>query len=240
MTKLYRAFSVKRTRERWLTKIDLKIRTSTADKSMRITWPDDTSVHAYFTAKGANKSQIAIQHVGLPDKKDIAARKEFWAERLTALVGFNWFVVRSQDVFLEAVGQHGLDLRQQCARSMVGDHCVDDPPCCQKCAEHAEHANHFAHQSALEGPLLGHAPCLRAPTLPGSFSVIGWTPPPPDPPQQRGRRLETQRPGQSIAKERMDDQKQKTYGGLELTLSHRKQGQWGLRVPIVSGNRAFC
>ncbi len=85
VTKLYRAFSVKRTRERWLPKIDLKIRTSTADKSMRITWPDDTSVHAYFTAKGANKSQIAIQHVGLPDKKDIAARKEFWAERLTAL-----------------------------------------------------------------------------------------------------------------------------------------------------------
>ena len=84
VSRLYRAFSVKRTRERWLPKIDLKIRTSTADKSMRITWPDDTSVHAYFTAKGANKSQIAIQHVGLPGKKDIAARKEFWAERLTA------------------------------------------------------------------------------------------------------------------------------------------------------------
>ncbi|MHC4416914.1 MAG: hypothetical protein ACYS0G_16730 [Planctomycetota bacterium] len=85
IAKLYRAFSVKRTRERWLPGVDLKIRTSTAEKSMRITWPDETSVHAYFTSKGPQKSQVAIQHVGLPAKKDVAARKEFWAERFGVL-----------------------------------------------------------------------------------------------------------------------------------------------------------
>ncbi len=65
ISRLYRSFSVKRTRGRWLPDVDLKIRTSTVDKSMRMTWPDGTSVNAYFTAKGPKKSQVAIQHVGL-------------------------------------------------------------------------------------------------------------------------------------------------------------------------------
>ena len=85
VTKLYRGFSVKRTRDRWLPGVDLKIRTSTANKSMRITWPDGTSVHAYFTAKGGGKSQVAIQHVGLARKSDVAKAKEYWAERFKAL-----------------------------------------------------------------------------------------------------------------------------------------------------------
>ena len=85
ISRLYRAFSIKRTRDRWLPDIDMKIRTSTTDKSMRITWPDATSVHAYFTGKGPKKSQVAIQHVGLVDKKDIARRKDYWSERFSAL-----------------------------------------------------------------------------------------------------------------------------------------------------------
>ena len=85
ISKLYRGFSVKRTRDRWLPDVKLKIRTSTVNKSMRMSWPDGTSVHAYFSAKGARKSQVAIQHVGLAGKADVAKRKEFWAERFTAL-----------------------------------------------------------------------------------------------------------------------------------------------------------
>ena len=83
--RLYRAFSVKRTRERWLPGVDLKIRTSTVDRSMRITWPDGTSVHAYLTGKGPRKSQVAVQHMGLESRKDVDARKAFWAERFSAL-----------------------------------------------------------------------------------------------------------------------------------------------------------
>ena len=85
ISRLYRSFSVKRTRGRWLPDVDLTIRTSTVDKSMRMTWPDGTSVHAYFTAKAPQKSQVAIQHVGLAKKKDVASRKEFWTERFAAL-----------------------------------------------------------------------------------------------------------------------------------------------------------
>ena len=43
------------------------------------------TVHAYFESKGRGKSRVAIQHVGLSRKSDIAARKEFWAERFDAL-----------------------------------------------------------------------------------------------------------------------------------------------------------
>lgn len=54
--RLYRAFAVKRTRERWLPGVEIRIRTSIPDKSLRISWPDRTAVHAYFTARGPRKS----------------------------------------------------------------------------------------------------------------------------------------------------------------------------------------
>jgi hypothetical protein len=85
VSRLYRAFAHKATRERWLPGVAIKIRTSIRNKSMRITWSDGTSVHAYFVAKGPRKSQLAVQHVGLADRKDMTARKEYWAERFDAL-----------------------------------------------------------------------------------------------------------------------------------------------------------
>jgi hypothetical protein len=83
--RLYRAFADAALRERWLPGVEMKVRTSVRDKSMRITWGDGTSVHVYFVAKGPEKSQVAVQHVGLADRADAAARKEFWTERLKAL-----------------------------------------------------------------------------------------------------------------------------------------------------------
>ncbi len=82
--KLYRAFSHKATRERWLP-AQLKVRTSSRDKSMRITWEDGTSVEAYFTKKADSKSQVAIQHRKLPSKEAAAKMKAYWSERLAAL-----------------------------------------------------------------------------------------------------------------------------------------------------------
>jgi hypothetical protein len=87
ISRLYRAFSHRPTRERWLPGVDLVIRTSIRNKSMRVTWPDGTSVHVSFVAKGTGKTQVALQHVGLADRKDVAARKEYWTERLEALAG---------------------------------------------------------------------------------------------------------------------------------------------------------
>ena len=85
LARLYRAWSDARTRTRWLPGVDLTIRTATRNKSMRITWPDRTSVALGFAGKSVGKSQVAIQHQKLPDKPAATRMKEFWAERLAAL-----------------------------------------------------------------------------------------------------------------------------------------------------------
>ena len=85
LDRLYQAFADGRTRARWLPGIELTIRTATLGKSMRITWPDRTSLEVGFISKGAKKSQVALQHVRLPDRAAAARMKEYWAERLAAL-----------------------------------------------------------------------------------------------------------------------------------------------------------
>lgn len=83
--KLYRTFSVARTRAKWLPKAEFTVRKASPEKSMRLLWQDGTSVELYFTSKGVKKSQVAIQHGGLSSKADSTSRKEYWADRLNAL-----------------------------------------------------------------------------------------------------------------------------------------------------------
>jgi hypothetical protein len=85
LDRLYHAFDDARLRRRWLPGIALKVRTATRDKSMRVTWPDGTSVDIGFLAKGADKSQVALQHSKLPDRATVTRTKHFWTERLTDL-----------------------------------------------------------------------------------------------------------------------------------------------------------
>ena len=65
--------------------VDLTVRTATRNKSMRITWPDNTSVQLGFTRKGVSKAQVQIQHGKLPDRAASTRTKQYWAERLDAL-----------------------------------------------------------------------------------------------------------------------------------------------------------
>lgn len=83
--RLYRAFHDARSRRRWLGGVKLTVRTAVPDKSMRVTWPDGTSVEVYFVAKGTAKSQVAVQHRKLADKSSADRMKAWWAERLGAL-----------------------------------------------------------------------------------------------------------------------------------------------------------
>jgi len=84
LARLFRAWSDTRTRMRWLPE-DLMVRTATRGKSMRITWPDRTSVQLNFTRKSAAKAQVHVQHSKLPDKPAATKMKAFWTERLAAL-----------------------------------------------------------------------------------------------------------------------------------------------------------
>jgi len=88
--KVFKAWQDEKVRATWLTepgtpKLPIVIRTVTANKSMRITWPDKTSVSVNFYAKGAAKSQVVAQHSKLPNAKTAARMKTFWAGALDRL-----------------------------------------------------------------------------------------------------------------------------------------------------------
>jgi hypothetical protein len=83
--RLFRAWKEPRLRARWLDGAKLAVRTATKDRSMRITWADGTSVQLWFTAKGKDKSSVAVQHTGLADRAALTRQQEYWAGRLDAL-----------------------------------------------------------------------------------------------------------------------------------------------------------
>lgn len=85
---LYRAFSDARSRQSWLPGIEWKVRKETADRSIRLEWPDGRPVELWFTAKGEAKSSVQIQHRKLPSKEEVARVKDEWAGRLEALTRF--------------------------------------------------------------------------------------------------------------------------------------------------------
>jgi uncharacterized protein YndB with AHSA1/START domain len=82
---LYSAFDNPRLRARWLPGVGLTVRTATPEKSMRITWPDETSVEVLFDSQGAGKSRVALAHVKLADEAAKTQAKAYWGERLEAL-----------------------------------------------------------------------------------------------------------------------------------------------------------
>jgi hypothetical protein len=85
LQRLYRAFSDAPTRERWLPEAGLTVRGRRAEKSMRMTWPDRTSVEVWFLAKGPRKSQVALAHQKLPDRAAVERMKHYWTGRLETL-----------------------------------------------------------------------------------------------------------------------------------------------------------
>jgi hypothetical protein len=88
VTQLFRAFAEPSQRRRWLQETGIRVRTSVPGKSVRITWSDRTSVEVYFTAKGAEKSTVSVQHVKLPVPDQREVRRAYWKERLSWLADY--------------------------------------------------------------------------------------------------------------------------------------------------------
>jgi hypothetical protein len=84
VTTLFEAWANARVRQRWLTGASVKVRTSTAPKSMRLDW-NQSIVAAWFIAKGSSKSSVALSHTKLPDRATANRIKQYWTERLDAL-----------------------------------------------------------------------------------------------------------------------------------------------------------
>jgi hypothetical protein len=82
---LFEAWADTATRKRWLKEADVKVRTATAPKTMRLGWSDGTIIAVGFTPKGKSKSSVALAHTKLPDAERANSLKKFWSDRLDAL-----------------------------------------------------------------------------------------------------------------------------------------------------------
>lgn len=83
---LYQAIVDPAQRARWLPEAPLAQRTAQPNRSVRFDWGDGTTrVHFYLAEKSAEKSQVSLQHVRLPDAESAEVKKVFWRERLGAL-----------------------------------------------------------------------------------------------------------------------------------------------------------
>jgi hypothetical protein len=84
--RLYEAFVNGTKRKRWLPDGKLRVRTSIKPRSVRFDWGDGTTrVAAGFTAKGPEKSQVALEHSRLADGKEAERMKTYWRDRVATL-----------------------------------------------------------------------------------------------------------------------------------------------------------
>ena len=85
VTTLFDAWANAGTRRRWLKDQNVRVRSTTAPKSMRIEWAGGGIVAVGFVDKGKRKSSVALEHAKLPDRETADRLKQYWSERLDAL-----------------------------------------------------------------------------------------------------------------------------------------------------------
>ncbi len=87
---LYAACADDKARSSWLGEAPLTVRKATPSKSVRATWGDGaTSVDIGCYEKGAAKSQVAVQHSKLANRRQVEELRAYWKaalERLASLL----------------------------------------------------------------------------------------------------------------------------------------------------------
>ena len=82
---LFDAWADKGIRDRWLRDNNVKVRTATAPKSIRLGLADGSILAVGFLPKGKAKSSVAVSQNKLPDKETANRLKQYWSEQLDAL-----------------------------------------------------------------------------------------------------------------------------------------------------------
>jgi uncharacterized protein YndB with AHSA1/START domain len=83
---LLSAFMDRHLREGWLPGVTVDAQASRPEGTLRFDWEGGPSrVVVTFTASGATKTLVALQHQRLPDAATAARMKTYWRDRLTAL-----------------------------------------------------------------------------------------------------------------------------------------------------------
>jgi uncharacterized protein YndB with AHSA1/START domain len=85
VSQLFDAWMDAGTRKRWLNGANVKVRTATAPKTIRLDWTDGSILAVGFTSKGNSKSAVALEHSKLASRDAANAIKEYWSERFDAL-----------------------------------------------------------------------------------------------------------------------------------------------------------
>lgn len=85
IARLFGAWADPAARKKWLGSKKITVRKATMNKSMRISFADETSIEVNFYAKGAGKSQVALQQNKLKSAKEVAASKKFWSSAMDKL-----------------------------------------------------------------------------------------------------------------------------------------------------------
>jgi hypothetical protein len=85
ISKSWRAFADPKLCARWYTDKAWDTSTATKERTMRGAFGDGTRLEVHFYRKGANRSQISLQHSRLENEQKAQARKSYWGRRLDAL-----------------------------------------------------------------------------------------------------------------------------------------------------------
>lgn len=82
------AFVEPERRRAWLPDVVLRERTTVTGRSARFDWGHDgaTRINVAFTATSGRKTQVAVEHVRLPDAATAEREKEAWRGRLATLI----------------------------------------------------------------------------------------------------------------------------------------------------------
>jgi len=81
---LYKNWNDEKLRKQWL-KDKFTIKKATANKSIRIMWPDNTNVDVEFYSKALSKSQVVVQHSKLASSTEIERVRSRWKAALERL-----------------------------------------------------------------------------------------------------------------------------------------------------------
>ncbi len=82
---IFRAFADDKRRREWLSADKLVVSKANQDKNVRGAWDGSSRLEIRFTPKGAEKTQIAIDHMNLADVASVEKMKAFWAKSLEKL-----------------------------------------------------------------------------------------------------------------------------------------------------------
>jgi uncharacterized protein YndB with AHSA1/START domain len=81
---IFEAFTDAKRRRRWL-EDGVIVRTANPPKRMRLGWIDGSIIAVEFTAKGKEKTSVAVAHTKLKDRATVTQMKAYWSEKFDAL-----------------------------------------------------------------------------------------------------------------------------------------------------------